>query len=139
MTLEFYKHEEDRITSKLLETTPGTDEYQALLSNLGYLMGVSVQSLDAIERLAFAEENEASNAPMNIVPLTPVPEPEPEPEPEDPAITFDELKTRFTKAARSGVKVGEIIEDFGFTKLSDAPPEKYSDLLKALEEKAGVT
>lgn len=136
MDLNFYKHEENRITTKLLNTTPGTDEYQALLRDLSYLTGVSVQSLDAIERLAFAEENETSDAPMKVVPPTPAkPEPGPEPEPEpEPAVSFDELKSRFVAAARAGVDVGAIIADRGYNKLSDVPKSEYADLLEDLPE-----
>lgn len=134
MTLEFYKHEEDRITVELQRTMPGTDEYQALLRDLNNLTYVAIQTIDTTERMAFVEENEASNAPVKLTTLTPVePEPEPEPEPES-SVTFDELKSRFVAAARTGIDVGAIIADFGYAKLSDVPKSKYADLLEALPE-----
>lgn len=134
MDLNFYKHEEDRIKKELLERTPGTNEYQALLRDMHDLIFVAVQSLDAIERLAFAEENETSNAPINITPLKPVePEPEPEPEPES-SVTFDELKSRFVTAARTGVDVGAILADRGYNKLSEVPKTEYDKLLATLSE-----
>lgn len=134
MTLEFYKHEEDRIIPLLLEATPGTDEYQALLRDLNSLTYVAIQTIDTAERLAFAEENEASNAPVKLTTLTPVePEPEPEPEPES-AVSFDELKSRFVAAARAGIDVGAIIADFGYAKLSDVPESQYANLIEALPE-----
>lgn len=134
MTLEFYKHEEDRIIPMLRNATPGTDEYQALLRDLNNLTYVAIQTIDTTERMAFAEENEASNAPVKLTTLTPVePEPEPEPEPES-SVTFDELKSRFVAAARAGVDVGTIIANWGYNKLSDVPKSQYADLLEALPE-----
>ena len=136
MNLEFYKHEEGRIMSSLLMRAPGTEEYQSLLRDYHDLIFTAVQSLDAIERLSYAEETEASDAPLNIVELKPA-EPEPEPpetEVAEPAVTFDEIKSRLTVAARSGVDVGKIINDLGYAKLSDVPPGEYGDLLNALTE-----
>ena len=51
-----------------------------------------------------------------------------------PSVTLDEVKTAFTTAARSGVKVADIIHDAGYAKLSDVPPDKYADLMAALAE-----
>ena len=64
-------------------------------------------------------------------------EPAPTPveeEPEKP-IDFAAVKAAFTEAARSGIKVSEIINDTGYTKLSDIPAELYGALMRALERK----
>jgi hypothetical protein len=138
MKLDFYRAEEARISNLMRENTPGTDGYQALLRDLNSLTYVAVQTLDATDRLAYAEENAAIDAninPAQITPLTPM-KTEPEPAPAEPTVSLEDVRLAFSAAAGKGVKVGEIIRDFGYTKLSDIPSEKYSDLLAALEAKA---
>ena len=67
----------------------------------------------------------------------PFPEPEPAPETtDDPKpITLDEVKAEFVAAAREGIKVSEIIEDTGYSKLSDVPADLYAALLRTLARK----
>ena len=134
MRLSTYEHEEARIIDAMFEAQPGTETYQTLLQSYASLLNAALYSIDVKERLACVEENEASDAP--ITPLRPI-EPEPEPpetEVAEPAVSFDELKSRFTAAARSGVNVGAVINQMGYGKLSDVPPSEYGALLDALAE-----
>jgi hypothetical protein len=160
MTLKFYCAEEARISNLMRETTPGTDGYQALLRDLNSLTYVAVQTLDATDRLAYAEENATIDAninPAQITPLTPMkpePEPAPAPAPAEPAVveteptqitepvkyTADDVRSAFVHAARNGVKVNQIIAAAGYSRLSEVPTEKYNDLMARLEaaKEAGV-
>lgn len=73
----------------------------------------------------------------------PFPEPEAEkskPEPtisteEEKPLTLAEVKAAFTAAAKSGVKVAEIINDTGYAKLSEIPDYLYPALMRSLERK----
>lgn len=65
----------------------------------------------------------------------PEPAPVPVEEETEKPLDFATVKASFTEAARSGVKVSEIINDTGYTKLSDVPSELYGALMRALERK----
>lgn len=70
----------------------------------------------------------------------PVTEPEvskPEPEPEKPARAVDiaEVRTKAKAARDAGVKLADVWAEFGGTKLSEVPHEKYGDVLDLLEAK----
>jgi len=131
MTLDFYNSEETKLLAALTDANPGMPEYEQLLRNLNSLTVVAVNSIDAMERLACYEEDHAEDG-LKLIPLTPV-EPVKD-EPPVPAITFDELKERFTSAAQSGVPVKSIINNLGYNKLSEIPPDRYHDALAALAE-----
>lgn len=53
----------------------------------------------------------------------------------DTPIALADIKAAFIEAARSGIKVAEIIADTGYSKLSDVPAELYGALMRALERK----
>jgi len=139
MTLSAYEHEEARIINALLDEQPGTERYLALLQSYSGLLNAATYSIDAKERLAYAEEvdGEQRQAPNNVTEFpaqveAPFPDP-PETE-EAETIPFEELKSRFVAAARSGIDVGEIISSAGYEKLSDIPASEYGAILDQLAE-----
>ena len=156
MTLQDYAREEHRIIQRLTGYDPEDKEYGTLLLNHENLYRAALQDIDIRERYQFAEEtagvpapNEAADNVVEFPVEQPFPEPEPEEtpkpksepaptpveeEPEKP-IDFATVKAAFTEAARSGVKVSEIINDTGYTKLSDIPADLYGALMRALERK----
>ena len=162
MTLQFFKEEDGRLLKALSETDPASPEYKAILNNLEDLAVHVLRTIDVEERLRFDESNAVADGfttspsgnvirvvqqqpkPIDPDEIEPVAAPvEPEPVAEEPKpvaedtkpLTFDEVKAAFTAAARSGVKVGEIINDAGYTKLSEVPESKYAALMTALSEK----
>lgn len=162
MTLQFFKEEDGRLLKALSETDPASPEYKAILNNLEDLSVHVLRTIDVEERLRYDEANAVADGftttpsgnvirmvqpqpkpiePDEIEPVATPDEPEPasdEPKPviEDAKpLTFDEVKAAFTAAARSGVKVGEIINDAGYTKLSEVPESKYAALMTELEKK----
>ena len=160
MTLQFYKNEHQRLLDTLSRTDPrDEDAYLAVLHCLDNLNDVSIRCIDVAERIKYYEQDERADAenekivelpvkpePANEHPVEdPFPEPEPEaekpkPEPaistkEEKPLTLAEVKAAFTAAAKSGVKVAEIINDTGYAKLSEIPDYLYPALMRSLERK----
>ena len=78
------------------------------------------------------EKTEPTPAPVEEETETPAEVATAEP---DKTYSLEEVKAAFIEAARSGIKVAEIIADTGYTKLSDVPSELYGALMRALERK----
>ena len=153
------------IVKALGEANPRDEEFDNLLYRHERLCQNALRYMDVQERISFflSEMEKVENGDEIDVPpvskVTPIkprktkaktePEPEAEvaPTEEAPApveneaekpIDYATVKAAFTEAARSGVKVSEIINDTGYTKLSDVPAELYAALMRALERmKAG--
>ena len=150
------------IVKALGEVNPRDEEFDSLLYRHERLCQNALRYMDVQERISFflSEMAEVENGNEIDVPpvskVTPIkprktkaktePEPEAEvvPTEEEPApveneaekpIDYATVKAAFTEAARSGVKVSEIINDTGYTKLSDIPAERYGALMRALERK----
>ena len=63
------------------------------------------------------------------------PEPEPQPEPEAaPALTLEDVRASLAAVVKSGgsAKVRDALADMGVSKLSDLAPERFSELLEAV-------
>jgi hypothetical protein len=123
-------------------------QYMDLQERIGFFLG----EMGEIEKEIQPEDSTPTIVPIRPAPSVekvdepvaeehPVEQPFPaavpkaeEPKPVAPSVTLDEVKTAFTTAARSGVKVADIIHDAGYAKLSDVPPDKYADLMAALAE-----
>ena len=160
MTLQFYRTEHQRLLDLLAQTDPRTEEYHATLNSIGGLDDVVLRCIDASEQLKYYEDEEAADAADtdNVVslPVTtaerskgkskgkveeehPVTQPFPDPASmtkEEPApLTLAEVKAAFTEAAKSGIKVSDIINDTGYAKLSEVPSELYAALMRSLERK----
>ncbi len=152
------------IVKALGEANPRDDEFDDLLLRHERLCQNALRYMDVQERISFflSEMEKVENGDEIDVPpvskITPIkpkktkaktePAPEPEaeatPTEEEPApaenevekpIDFATVKAAFTEAARSGVKVSEIIADTGHDKLSEVEPELYGALMRALERK----
>lgn len=157
MTLQFYKKEHQRLLDILSKTDPkeGNDYFQ-VLHCVRELDEVALRCIDVSERIHYYEEDvrrDANDAKANNVVPIPVkteepkteptdehpveqPFPEPESEAEEPKpLTLAEVKEAFTAAAKSGIKVAEIINDTGYARLSEVPAELYAALMQALERK----
>ena len=151
MTLEQYKHEKQRLASRLAELDPATTDYGVCLSNLDFLNRLVLIGIDAEERLRYYEEEQAADEedatpePGKIVALptaalneldTPAEdEDEEDAAPEEaPAVTFAELHKRFANAAKNHIEVGAIIRGLGYEKLSAIPENRYADALAALDK-----
>lgn len=52
------------------------------------------------------------------------------------SISLEEIRTKLTTLVQSGkqLEVKDLISQYGVRKLTEVPPEKYADLLKALEQ-----
>lgn len=63
------------------------------------------------------------------------PEPEPQPEPEAaPALTLEDVRASLAAVVKNGgsAKVRDALADMGVSKLSDLAPERFSELLEAV-------
>ena len=159
MIASIFNAEEQRIVAALAKTDPATDEYDEILRRYENLCRCALRGIDTEERiLYYLQDNADTMAEMKmakLTPITPVNEAEPEkceePDPvtkeklaeetpspvpteEAETIPFDEIKARFVAAARSGVKVSDILAAAGYGKLSDVPANEYGRLLTMLSE-----
>ncbi len=155
MIATIFNAEEQRIVAALAKTDPSSNEYDDILVRYENLCRCALRGIDTEERIHYYLQDIAVSAaemtnPATITPIPvaanpepeeekpePVAEPEPTPVPTEeaePAVEFEELKTRFLAAARSGVQVGDIIAAAGYKRLSDVPSNEYGRLLRMLSE-----
>ena len=82
----------------------------------------------------------AEPAPQSESKAEPEPEPQPEPQPEPkpkaepepkPTASIEAVRLKLAELVQAGkqAEVKQLLENFGATKLSDVPPERYGELL----------
>lgn len=100
------------------------------LQNLSTKAAAFSQRLQAVE--ATVQETKPKKAAKKAVKA---PEPEPQPEPEAaPALTLEDVRASLAAVVKSGgsAKVRDALADMGVSKLSDLAPERFSELLEAV-------
>ena len=100
------------------------------LQNLSAKAAGFAQRLQAVETAV--QETKPKKAPKKAVKA---PEPEPQPEPEAaPALTLEDVRASLAAVVKSGgsAKVRDALADMGVSKLSDLAPERFSELLEAV-------
>lgn len=100
------------------------------LQNLSAKAANFAQRLQAVETAV--QETKPKKAAKKAVKA---PEPEPQPEPEAaPALTLEDVRASLAAVVKSGgsAKVRDALADMGVSKLSDLAPERFSELLEAV-------
>lgn len=101
------------------------------LQNLSAKAAGFAQRLQAVETAV--QETKPKKAPKK--PAEKAPEPEPQPEPEAaPALTIEDVRASLAAVVKNGgsAKVRDALADLGVSKLSDLAPERFSELLEAV-------
>ena len=100
------------------------------LQNLSAKAAGLAQRLQAVETTV--KETKPKKAPKKAVKA---PEPEPQPETEAaPALTIEDMRATLTAVVKNGgsAKVRDALAAMGVSKLSDLAPERFSELLEAV-------
>ena len=98
------------------------------LQNLSAKAAAFSQRLQAVETTV--RETKPKKAPKKAVKA-----PEPEPQPEAaPALTLEDVRASLAAVVKNGgsAKVRDALADLGVSKLSDLAPERFGDLLEAV-------
>lgn len=101
------------------------------LQNLSAKAAAFSQRLQAVETAV--QETKPKKATKK--PAEKAPEPEPQPEPEAaPALTIEDVRASLAAVVKSGgsAKVRDALADLGVSKLSDLAPERFGELLEAV-------
>lgn len=100
------------------------------LQNLSTKAAGLAQRLQAVETTV--QETKPKKAPKKAAKA---PEPEPQPEVEAaPALTIEDVRASLAAVVKNGgsAKVRDALADMGVSKLSDLAPERFSELLEAV-------
>lgn len=100
------------------------------LQNLSTKAAAFSQRLQAVETTV--QETKPKKTPKKA---TKAPEPEPQPEPEAaPTLTIEDVRASLTAVVKNGgsAKVRDALAGMGVSKLSDLAPERFSELLEAV-------
>lgn len=100
------------------------------LQNLSAKAAGFAQRLQTVETAV--QETKPKKAPKKA---EKAPEPEPQPEPEAaPALTLEDVRASLAAVVKNGgsAKVRDALADMGVSKLSDLAPERFSELLEAV-------
>lgn len=100
------------------------------LQNLSNKTAGFAQRLQAVETAV--QETKPKKAPKKA---EKAPEPEPQPEPEAaPTLTIEDVRVSLAAVVKSGgsAKVRDALADMGVSKLSDLAPERFGQLLEAV-------
>jgi len=152
-TVKSFIYAAENIAGALREVNPRDAEFEDLLDRHTKVCRAALNYMDLQERVTFflseMGEIEQEVQPTDNITVIDTVRPKEEPatnqepivvkepdasEPDEPevAYTLDEVKAEFTDAAKQGIKVADIINEAGYAKLSDVPPEKYPALMTAL-------
>lgn len=100
------------------------------LQNLSTKAAGFAQRLQAVETTV--QETKPKKAPKKA---EKAPEPEPQPEPEAaPTLTLEDVRASLAAVVKSGgsAQVRDALADMGVSKLSDLAPERFNELLEAV-------
>lgn len=100
------------------------------LQNLSAKAATFAQRLQAVETTV--QETKPKKATKKAAKA---PEPKPQPEPEAaPALTIEDVRASLAAVVKNGgsAKVRDALADMGVSKLSDLAPERFSELLEAV-------
>lgn len=102
------------------------------LQNLSTKAANFAQRLQAVETTV--QETKPKKAPKKAA-KAPEPEPQPEPQPGAlPALTLEDVRASLTAVVKNGgsAKVRDALAAMGVSKLSDLAPERFGELLEAV-------
>jgi hypothetical protein len=148
--LEILASTEAAAFAKLISADPATPEYNYLLNNIGLTRQIAetvkfgdpeLYDVPENERKTAKEDELAAEKPVLQGPVDvskPKPEPIPVPAPvEPPTLTKAEVKTKLLALQDQGLDIAALLEDEGYTKLSEVPAHEYAGLLDLAEARVG--